>query len=66
MTMGGIFIALIFAPVVACSIRSRRESTKKHWAMPVIISVLFSWLLQIFYRIRVGLPLNIQRAQVRG
>ena len=66
MTMGGIFVALVFAPIVACSIRNRRKSTKKHWAMPVVIAVLISWLLQVFYRIRVELPLNIQRAEAKG
>jgi hypothetical protein len=34
--------------------------------MPVTVAVLFSWLIQNFYRIRVELPVNIQRAESRG
>jgi hypothetical protein len=34
--------------------------------MPVAISVLVSWLLQIFYRIKVEMPVNLERAESRG
>jgi hypothetical protein len=63
---GGVFIAIALAPILACSIRNRRKPTDRHWTMPVAIAVLVSWLLQIFYRIRVELPVNIQRAESRG
>ena len=65
-TAGNIFIALALAPILAFSIRNRRKSEAKHWTMPVAVAVLISWLLQIFYRITVELPTNIQRAEAEG
>ncbi len=64
--LAGFFIAIPLAPILALALKRSRLFAESPWIAPVAIGVAASWGLQIIFRARVELPLNLERAKARG
>jgi hypothetical protein len=62
----GFVIAMPMAPLLALALKRSRLFTASTWRAPVAVAVAVSWLSQIVFRIVIELPLNLEKAKVRG
>ncbi len=62
----GFVIAIPMAPLLALALKRSRLFATATWKAPITIAVVVSWVLQIAFRTAIELPLNLEKAKVRG
>ncbi len=62
----GFIIGFPLAPLLAVLLRQSRSPANRKWLAPVLVAVGCSWFLQIIYRSRVELPMNMKIAAAKG
>ena len=63
---GSAFIAFAFGPILLAWLRLRNKPEDRTWAGPMALAVLSAWILQMFYRDAIEVPINMARAAARG